>query len=139
MAIEVAKKVKDEVPVCAIVIKNNKLISCTVNKTEASFDVTAHAEILAIKEAAKQFSNWRLNDCTLYTTLEPCPMCVCAILNSRISKLVFGPYDPNLGACGSKTNFISDLCKQSQIEVMGGILELKASKLLKDFFAAKRL
>lgn len=137
-AINLAKSVKDEVPVAALIVKDNKLISDAVNSTEKLFDATAHAEILAIKKASTILSNWRLNGCILYTTLEPCSMCMGAILNSRISKVVFAAYDINLGACGSVVNLASSLNKENHIEIIGGILELSASKLLKDFFLNKR-
>ena len=137
-AIDLAKDVKDEIPICALIVRDNKLISKAVNKTEACFDVTAHAEIIAIREASKILSNWRLNECTLYSTLEPCAMCTGAILNSRISRLVFGAYDLNVGACGSAINLPKDLNKQNQIKIIGGIVELEASKLLKDFFSLRR-
>ena len=137
-AIALLKDVKDEVPVAALIVKDNELISKAVNKTESFSDPTAHAEMLAIREAGRILGDWRLKDCTLYTTLEPCSMCTGAILNSRISKLIFGAYDLNLGACGSVINLFSDLNKQDQIEVTGGVLELETSKLLKDFFSLKR-
>ena len=147
LAVEIAKKnvgadtrsaQECEVPVAAIIIKDNKLISKTVNQTEFLLDATAHAEIQAIKEASRVLGNWRLNGCILYTTLEPCSMCAGAILNSRISTLVFGAYDPNQGVCGSVINLFSDLNKEKQVEVIGGILELEASELLKSFFVIKR-
>ena len=137
-AIDFVKETKSEVPVCALIVKENKLISKEVNKVESLNDCTAHAEILAIREASRKVNNWRLNDCVLYTTLEPCAMCAGAIINSRIKKVIFGAYDLNAGACGSKTNLFSDLDKENQIEVIGGILELEAGQLLKDFFAARR-
>ena len=122
-AIELAKGIKNEIPVCALVVKDNKLISIATNKIESQNDSTAHAEILAIREASNILGNWRLNGCTLYVTLEPCTMCKGAITNSRISTLGFGAYDSS---------------KENQVEVIGGILELEASKLLKDFFVVKR-
>lgn len=137
-AIDLVKNVKDEIPVCALVVRDNKLISKAVNKTEACLDATAHAEIIAIREASEILSNWRLNKCVLYSTLEPCAMCMGAILNSRISRLVFGAYDLNAGACGSVINLPKDLNKQNQIEIIGGINELEASQLLKDFFSLRR-
>lgn len=137
-AIEFAKEVKDEVPVCALIVKDNELISQATNLTEKLKDSTAHAEVLAIREASKKFDNWRLSDCILYTTLEPCSMCVGAIINSRVSKVIFGAYDLNAGACGSKISLFSKLEKENQIEIIGGILEIEAGKLLKDFFLIKR-
>ena len=128
----------NEIPVSALIIKDNKLISKGTNKTESTFDSTAHAEIIAIREASKSLNNWRLDDCTLYVTLEPCSMCVGAIINSRISTVVFGAYDLNYGACGSKINLIYELGKHKEIEVIGGILEKETSKLLRDFFEIRR-
>lgn len=113
----------DEVPVCALIVKDNELLSIATNKVESHNDSTAHAEILAIREASKVLNNWRLNDCILYVTLEPCSMCLGAIKNSRISKVVFGAYDTN---------------KENEVEVIGGILELESAKFLKDFFAVRR-
>ena len=137
-AIKVTKGIENEVPIAALIVKDNQLISSLVNKTESLMDATAHAEILAIREASRILNNWRLNGCILYTTLEPCSMCTGAILNSRISKLVFGAYDLNLGACGSAVNLIRNLNKQNQLEIIGGILELEAGELLKRFFVLKR-
>lgn len=114
-----------EIPVCALVVKSNELISIACNQVESLNDPTAHAEILAIREASKVLSNWRLNGCTMYVTLEPCAMCMGAILNSRISKLVFGAFD------------LAD-AKTDQLEIIGGILEIECSELLKNFFALKR-
>ena len=137
-AISIAKTVKDEVPVCALVVKENELISCAVNKTEVLSDPTAHAEVIAIREASKLLGNWRLNNCVLYSTLEPCTMCAGAIVNARISKVIFGAYDYNAGACGSLVNVFKDLNKLDQIEIIGGVLEIEASQLVKDFFISKR-
>ena len=137
-AIKLAKNEKTEVPIAALVIKDGALISKAVNKIETCNDATAHAEIIVIKEASKVLGDWRLNNCILYTALEPCAMCTGAIINSRILKVIFGAYDLNNGACGSKVNLIRDLNKENQIEVIGGILELETKVLLKEFFAAKR-
>lgn len=137
-AIELAQGVKDEIPIAALIVKDNQLISKAVNKTETLCDATAHAEINAIREASITLANWRLNDCVLYTTLEPCAMCMGAILNSRISRLVFSAYDINLGSCSSAINLTNELGKNDQIEIIGGILELESSKLLKSFFASRR-
>lgn len=133
-----AKTVRSEIPVCAIIVKANKLISKAINQTESLKDPTAHAEIITIRDASIVLDNWRLNDCVLYTTLEPCAMCAGAIINSRISTLVFSAYDTQSGACGSVVNLFSDLNKQNQINVIGGVLELEASKLLKEFFTIRR-
>lgn len=133
---DVANKL--EVPVCAIIVKENKLVSIATNKVETYCDPTAHSEIYAIREASKLLGRWRLNGCTMYVTLEPCPMCMGAILNSRISKLVFGAYDLSAGACFSLFNLSQILVKENQIEIIGGILELDCSKILKDFFTLIR-
>ncbi len=138
-ALELAQNIKDEIPIAALIVKNNNLISKATNKTEFLQDPTAHAEILAIKEAANILNNWRLNDCILYTTLEPCAMCTGAILNSRISTLIFGAYDLNAGTCSSVVNLINILNKDNQTQIIGGILELETSKLIKDFFTTKRI
>ena len=137
-AIDLAKKIKYDVPIAALIVKDNVLISKGTNEIEALKDATAHAEMLAIKDAANKLDNWRLNDCVLYTTLEPCAMCAGAIINSRVSKVIFGAYDLNAGACGSVTNLFSDLGKENQVEIIGGIMELEAGKLLKDFFLIRR-
>ncbi len=137
-ALSIAREVQNEVPVCALIIKGNKLLAQGINLTETSYDVSAHAEIVAIREASKILKNWRLNDCTVYVTLEPCPMCAGAIINSRVSKLVFGAYDVRFGACGTVINLINDIDKKDHIEVIGGILELEARSLIKDFFTRKR-
>ena len=137
-AIDCAREVKNEIPVCALVIKENVLISKAINQTEVLKDATAHAEILTIREAANVLENWRLNDCVLYTTLEPCAMCTGAIINSRIQAVIFGAYDVNAGACGAKINLFRDLEKENQIEIIGGIMEMEASKLLKEFFVLRR-
>ena len=131
-------EVKNEIPVCSLIVKDNILISKATNQTEKLKDATAHAEILAIKEASEKLNNWRLNDCILYTTLEPCAMCAGAIINSRLKKVVFGAYDLNAGACGSKINLFKDLDKEDQIEITGGIMELETSSLIKEFFVLKR-
>ena len=137
-AVALAQKVKYDVPIAALIVKDNILISKGTNEVEVLEDATAHAEILAIKGAANNLGDWRLNGCTLYTTLEPCAMCTGAIMNSRVSKVVFGAYDLNAGACGSKTNLFKDLSKENHIEVIGGIMEFEASQILKSFFEEMR-
>ena len=127
-----------EVPISALIVKDDKLISIATNLVENSNDATNHAEIIAIKEASKILDNWRLDGCILYTTLEPCSMCAGAIINARISKIVFGAFDLAFGACGSKINLFYELERQKKIEVIGGILENECSKLIKDFFVLKR-
>lgn len=131
-AIELAKQAKDEIPVGAIIVKDGEIISSAFNQKEKLNDVTAHAEILAIKDAEKKLGSWRLEDCEMYVTLEPCPMCTWAIINSRIKTLYFGSFDPNYGALGSKL----DLRKiaNSKLKVYGGIMEDECDKILEEFF-----
>jgi len=131
-AIKIAKQAQDEIPVGAIIVKDGEIISSAYNQKERLNDVTAHAEILAIREAEKKLGRWRLDDCEMYVTLEPCPMCAWAIINSRIKTLYFGSFDPNYGALGSKL----DLRKlaNSKLKVYGGIMEEECDKVLEEFF-----
>ena len=139
IAINLAKtNNKKEIPVSALIVKDAKLISKAVNQVEEFKDSTLHAEMIAMREASKTLENWRLDGCIIYTTLEPCLMCAGAIINSRISKIVFGAYDAVLGACGSKLNAFTYLEKKNKPEIIGGIMEEEASKLLKDFFVNVR-
>ncbi len=131
-AIELAKQATGEVAVGAIIIKNSEIIAEAHNQKERDNDVTSHAEILAIRQAAQKLKNWRLEDCDLYVTLEPCPMCAWAIINSRIKNVYFGSYDINYGALGSKV----DLRKiaNSKLNVYGGIMEEECDKVLNECF-----
>ncbi|MBQ8168805.1 nucleoside deaminase [bacterium] len=135
-AIELAKSACGEVAVGAVIVKNGEIIASACNQKESLQDVTAHAEILAIREAEKKIGNWRLEDCDLYVTLEPCPMCAWAIINSRIKNVYFGSYDINYGALGSKI----DLRKitNSKLNVYGGIMENECDKILSDCFENMR-
>lgn len=135
-AIETAKKSGVDIPVGAVIVKGDSILAVAYNQKEKNFDATAHAEILAIKRAGEVLKNWRLSGCEMYVTLEPCPMCASAILQSRIDKLYFGAYDLLNGAFGSK----SDMRKIMgiNIEVLGGILEDKCSDLLKNYFKELR-
>lgn len=135
-ALELAKSVTDEIPVGAVVVKNDEIIAFASNRKEADSDVTSHAEILALRQASERLKRWRLDDCDLYVTLEPCPMCAWAIINSRIKNVYFGSYDLNYGALGSKI----DLRKiaNSDLKVYGGILEDECNQVLKEFFDGLR-
>lgn len=135
-AIALAKRAKDEIPVGALIIKDGEIIAETFNQKEMLNDVTAHAEILAIREAEQKLNRWRLDDCEMFVTLEPCPMCAWAIINSRIKTVYFGAYDHNYGALGSKI----DLRKltNSKLKVYGGIMEKECNEILQKFFDEKR-
>lgn len=135
-AINEAKKAGQEIPVGAIIVQNGEIIARASNKKEELNDVTAHAEILAIKQAAKKINNWRLKECSLYVTLEPCPMCASAILYSRIPNVYFGTQDPLYGALGSTLN-MNDYIKHTP-KIMGGILENECKELITAFFDKKR-
>ncbi|WP_103896502.1 tRNA adenosine(34) deaminase TadA [Caloramator fervidus] len=128
----------DEVPVGAIIVKDGKIIARAHNLRETLKDATAHAEILAINEACRVLGGWRLIDCIMYVTLEPCPMCAGAIVNSRIKTLVFGASDPKSGACGSIYNIVNDERLNHRVEVIGGVLRQECGDILKNFFKNKR-
>lgn len=125
---------KLEVPVGAIIVKDNRIISRAYNLKEIKKDTTYHAEIEAIKKASKKLNSWRLNDCEMYVTLEPCAMCAGAIINSRIKKLYFGTSDEKTGACGSVLNLLEDYKFNHKVIVEKGILQKECEKILKDFF-----
>jgi tRNA(adenine34) deaminase len=135
-AIEEARKSGEDIPVGAIIVHDGKIIASACNEREKLSDVSAHAEIVAIREAEKKQGNWRLENCDLYVTLEPCPMCAWAIIQARIKNLYFGSYDTNYGAFGSKI----DLRKiaNSKLKVYGGIMEEDCDKLLEDYFQKLR-
>jgi tRNA(adenine34) deaminase len=135
-AVKFAKQSGKDIPVGAIIVKNGEIIASACNTKEKDNDVTSHAEILAIRQAAKNLGNWRLEDCEMYVTLEPCPMCGWAILQSRIKTLYFGSYDSLYGAFCSKI----DLRKiaNSKLQVYGGILEKDCDKVLADYFQKLR-
>ena len=129
---------KNEVPVGAIIVKDEKIIGRGYNQKEQLNDPTAHAEIIAITSAASTINDWRLDGCTLYVTKEPCAMCSGAIINSRVSKLIFGAYDEKKGCCGSLYQLCGDKRLESLTTVRGGIEEEQCSMLLKEFFKKKR-
>lgn len=131
VALDSLKKT-EEIPVSAVIVKDGKILAQAVNTKEQDNDVTHHAEILAIKKAEKVLNNWRLDDCDMYVTLEPCPMCAWAIINSRIKNLYFGSYDKNYGALGSKIDLRT--IATSKLNVYGGILEDDCDKILENYF-----
>ena len=126
-----------EVPVGAVIVRNGEVIATAHNLCEANHAATAHAELLAIEQACNKLGSWRLSDCTLYVTLEPCPMCAGAIINARIPKIVFGAKDPRAGACGSLIN-LPAYPLESRPDVESGIMELEAQALLRSFFEEMR-
>ena len=138
-ALELAKKAakKDEVPVGAVIVHNGAVIAKAYNLRETRRSPLAHAEIIAIEKAARKLHGWRLSGCTLYVTLEPCPMCAGAIVNSRIDEVVFGAYDPKAGACGTLYNLTEGRLNHRP-KVTGGVLEEESVAVLKDYFRAKR-
>jgi tRNA(adenine34) deaminase len=127
-----------EVPVGAVIVKDNKIISKAHNLRESLKDPTAHAEIIAIKRASSLLNDWRLNGSSIYVTLEPCPMCAGAILQSRISKVYIGTFDPTTGACGSVVNLLQNKFLGNYIDV-SWLYNEECSNILKDFFKLKRM
>lgn len=128
----------DEVPIAALLVHEGKVLARSHNHREVWQDPTAHAEMLVIREAAKLLGSWRLIDTTLYVTLEPCAMCLGAIILARIPRIVFGAKDPKAGACGSVLNFANEERLNHHVEVTGGILEQESRQLLKEFFKTLR-
>ena len=125
---------KEEVPVGAIIVKDGKIIARAHNVKETKKNAIGHAEILAIEKACKKIGAWRLIDCEMYVTLEPCSMCAGALINSRIKKLYIGADDPKTGACGSVLNLLEDYPFNHKIEVKKYILKEECENLLKSFF-----
>ena len=139
-ALELAKlaRAQQEVPIGAVIIKDNLLIAKGWNQSITQCDPSAHAEMIALREAAQQLGNYRLLDTTLYVTLEPCIMCAGALVHSRIKRLVFAALAPKAGACGSVVNVLQYHQLNHRIVYCGGIMEKESSTLLKEFFKEKR-
>ena len=139
-AIREAKKAykKLEVPVGAVIVKNGEIIARAHNLKETKFDTTKHAEILAIQRASKKLKSWRLIDCEMYITLEPCSMCAGAIINSRIKKIYIGAMDEKTGAAGSKLNLFEDYTFNHKVEIENNVMKEECEKILKDFFKELR-
>lgn len=132
-------KEKDEVPVGAVIIKENKIIAKAHNTKEMDKSVLSHAELSAIKKASKKLDTWHLDDATMFVTLEPCLMCIGAILNSRIKALYFGAYDKRYPCCSGDRNILESIKTNHKISVVeGGILEKECSTLLTEYFKEKR-
>ena len=129
---------KLEVPVGAVVVAGDEVIARGHNLRERLGDPTAHAEILALREAALRLESWRLNECTLYVTMEPCPMCAGAAIQGRVGRIVYGAADPKAGAAGSCVDLLSETCFNHQVQVTGGILEEKCAYVVQEFFRRLR-
>lgn len=127
-----------EVPIAAVIVLNGELLSQVHNFREVWQDPTAHAEIVAIREAATRLKTWRLTGTTMYVTIEPCSMCAGAIIQARVSRLVFGARDPKAGACGSVFNLPNERRLNHRVEVCGGVLELESQELMQTFFRRLR-
>lgn len=140
LAIDEALKAKDklEVPIGAVIVQNDEVIAAAYNLRETEQRSVAHAELLAIDEACKKLGTWRLEDATLYVTLEPCPMCAGAIVLSRVKRVVFGAYDPKGGCAGTLLNLLEFEKFNHQAEVVGGMLAEECGSLLTTFFRELR-
>ena len=140
MAIKEAMKAQDidEVPVGCVIVKDNKVIARGFNKRETTQDPTSHAELKTLQKASKKLNSWRLDDCDIYVTLEPCIMCAGAIIQSRIRHVYFGAYDPKGGALGSSIDVLTANNINHHPEVTGGLLEEECSNILKEYFRHKR-
>ena len=140
LALEQARKAEEygEVPVGAILVKDGLLIARAHNQPISTNNATAHAEIQLIKAAGKKLKNYRLTGTSLYVTLEPCAMCLGAIMHARIKRLIFGAYDPKTGVCGSSENLIEAKCFNHKINLVSGVLENESKQLLKNFFDSRR-
>ena len=128
----------DEVPVGAVIAYKNQIIARAHNQRETLNDPTAHAEMIALTQAASYLDSWRLEGCTMYVTLEPCPMCAGALVLARIDRLVYGPTDPKAGACETLYNIPEDERLNHRIEVISGFLEEPCRAILQEFFTHKR-
>lgn len=129
---------ENEVPIGAVIVYQHKIIGRAYNQREKLRDPTAHAEMIALTQAASFLDNWRLKDTTIYVTIEPCIMCAGALVNARVKRLVYGAKDPKAGGCGSIFNIIDDSRLNHQIEVTSGVLEKDCQSILQKFFKVKR-
>jgi tRNA(adenine34) deaminase len=127
-----------EVPVGAVVVRAGEVIGRGANARESTKDPTAHAELVALRQASRVLGSWRLDDATLYVTLEPCPMCAGALVMARLRRLVFGASDPKAGSCGSLYNLCSDPRLNHEVDVVRGLRAQEASDLMSDWFSSRR-
>ena len=139
-ALKEAKKAyeKEEIPVGAVIVKDNKIIARAYNQKEEKRDTTKHAEIIAIQKASKKIDDWRLQDCEMYVTLEPCSMCAGAIIQARIKKIYIGTMDEKTGACGSVLNLLEDYKFNHKVEIEKDILKPECEEIIKQFFKELR-
>jgi tRNA(adenine34) deaminase len=128
----------DEVPVGAVVVRQQRVIARAFNQVELLKDATAHAEMLALTQAEEAVGDWRLTDCTLYVTKEPCPMCAGAMVHARLARVVYGASDPKAGAAGSALNLLQFPSLNHRCEITAGVRAPECRQLLQDFFAAQR-
>ena len=140
MALEEARAAlaEGEIPVGTVLIREGQLICRAHNRREAWHDPTAHAELLCLREGARLLGDWRLRDCTLYVTLEPCPMCAGAMVMSQLGRCVWGAADPRQGCCGSVYDLPGDGALHGVTRWQGGVLEAECARLMTDFFASRR-
>lgn len=127
-----------EVPVGAVVVKDGTVVGRGYNRPVSGMDPTAHAEVVALRDAAARMGNYRLGECELYVTLEPCAMCAGAIMHARIKRVIYGAADPKSGACGSVTNLFAETRLNHHAAVVGGVMANEAARLLQEFFSARR-
>ena len=139
-ALEYAKEAEklNEIPVGAIIVKDNQLVAAGYNRSITDNDPSAHAEMIAIREAGQKLQNYRLIDCTLYVTLEPCSMCAGLLVHSRIKRLVFGAADAKTGSAGSIMNLLQEPRLNHQVEITGGVLETQCAETISSFFKRRR-
>lgn len=140
IALALARQAQDdgEVPVGAVIVQNEVVVGRGYNRSIIATDPTAHAEVMAMRDAGNNLANYRLLDCTLYVTLEPCVMCIGAIFHARIKRLVYAAADPKTGACGSVIDLPSEIRLNHHMQVTAGVMASEASLLLKQFFAHRR-
>ena len=141
LALREARKAEDigEVPIGVVIVKSGEVIASGYNKRETLKNPLAHAEIIAINNASEALDSWRLLECTLYVTIEPCSMCAGAIVNSRIERVVIGAMDPKMGACGSVVDLVRHEKFNHRVEMVQGVLEEECSNIMKQFFKELRI
>jgi tRNA(adenine34) deaminase len=141
VALDCARIAEDngDIPIGAVIVYKNQIIAKAYNQRQQLQDPTAHAEIIALTQAASFMENWHLNGCTMYVTLEPCPMCAGALVLSRMDSLCYGCSDPKSGACGSLYNIVQDQRLNHRVEVTSGVMEEQCRQQLQKFFAKRRI